>query len=321
MTIVFFGTPEFAVPPLKALLNYEHKILAVVTRPDKQSGRGRYVKSCPVKIEAQKAGLRILQPQKVKEADFINELKVLNPSVIVVVAYGQILPSEIIHLPKLRCINIHASLLPKYRGAAPINWAIINGEEKTGITTMLMDEGMDTGPVLLQEEIEIKSGDTTRSLSQKLSKIGADLLIPTLQGLEHGSLKPRPQIGDASYAPILKKANGFIQWSKSAEELCNFIKGMNPWPGAYGFIKGERFKILKAVPVIPNRKNISNGTDKCGEAGMIDRVTKNELHVDTGKDKISILEIQPAGKPVMSIKAFLQGRKLKEGMRFDFLPK
>ncbi len=306
MTIVFFGTPEFAVSPFKTLLNSGYEILAVVTQPDRQSGRGRHIKSCPVKIEAQKAGLRILQPQRVREAGFINDLKALDPSVIVVTAYGQILPSEIIHLPKLGCVNIHASLLPKYRGAAPINWAIINDEKKTGITTILMDEGMDTGPIFLQEEIEIKTDDTAGSLSQRLSKMGADLLIPTLQGLESGSLKPTHQIGDATYAPLLKKADGFIQWSKSAEELCNFIKGMNPWPCAYGFIKGERFKILNATPVKGR-----------AEAGMIDRATREDLHVGTGKGKVSILEIQPSGKPVMSVKAFLQGRKLKEGMRFD----
>jgi methionyl-tRNA formyltransferase len=154
LTVVFFGTPEFAVQPLKTLLNTGHKILVVVTQPDRQSGRGRHIRSCPVKIEAERTGLRTLQPQKARETEFINELKTLNPSLIVVVAYGQILPSEIIHLPKHGCINIHASLLPKYRGAAPINWAIMNGEEKTGITTMLMDEGMDTGPILLQRVMQ-----------------------------------------------------------------------------------------------------------------------------------------------------------------------
>ena len=316
MKIVFFGTPDFAVLPLQALLDSGHDVIAVVTQPDRQSGRGRRMKSCPVKVEAQKAGLRTLQPHKVRGSGFIDELKSLRPGVVVVVAYGQILPSEIIHLPEYGCVNIHASLLPKYRGAAPINRAIINGEEKTGITTMLMDEGMDTGPVLLQEETDITPEDTAGSLSRRLSKIGADIILPTLQGLEDGSLKPEPQAGEASYAPLLKKSDGLIQWSKSAEELSDFVRGMNPWPGAYGFLEGERFKILKAVPVYPPEKNIYGEVDGNNEAGVIVRAAKNELVISTGKGGLSLLEIQPAGKPVMPVKAFLQGRRLREGMSF-----
>jgi methionyl-tRNA formyltransferase len=306
LTIVFFGTPEFAALPLKTLLNSEHEVLAVVTQPDKGSGRGKQIKSCPVKLVAQSAELKIFQPRKVREADFISELKTMNPSVIVVVAYGRILPSEIIRLPEFGCVNVHASLLPEYRGAAPINWALINGENKTGITTMLMDEGMDTGPALLQEEVEIKPEDTAGSLSRTLSKTGADILIQTLKGLENGSLKPGPQEGEISYAPILKKTDGFIQWSKSAKDIYNFIRGVNPWPGAYGFIEGKRIKIIKAGELDGN-----------GEPGLIDSVTKNELYVGAGRGRLSILEVQLSGKPVMTIKAFLQGRRLKQGMRFD----
>lgn len=306
MKIVFFGTPEFAVPALKILLNSEHEVLAVVTQPDRQSGRGRNIRPCPVKTEAQKAGLRILQPRRVREADFIRELKALAPSLIVVVAYGQILPPEILNFPEFGCVNIHASLLPEYRGAAPINWAIINGEKKTGITTMLMDEGMDTGPALLMKEVEIMPDDTAGSLSARLSETGADLLVPTLKGLEAGDLKPIPQTGEASYAPVLKKTDGFIDWSKPAWEICNFIRGMNPWPCAYGFIGRERFKILKAETA-----------DGEAGAGSINRVSKDELHVGAGAGKVSVLEIQPSGKAVMPVKAFLQGRRLKEGMRFD----
>lgn len=306
MKIVFFGTPEFAVPALKTLLNSGHDILAVVTQPDRQRGRGRNISLCPVKIEAQKAGLKILQPRRVRETDFIRELKALAPSLIVVVAYGQILPPGILNFPEFGCVNIHASLLPKYRGAAPINRAIINGEKKTGITTMLMDEGMDTGPALLMEETVIGPDDTTGSLSARLSRTGADLLVTTLKGLETGSLNPRPQTGEASYAPVLKKTDGFIEWSKPAVEICNFIRGMNPWPCAYGFIGSERFKILKAETA-----------DGEAGAGLIDRASKDELHVGAGTGKVSVLEIQPSGKPVMKVKAFLQGRRLKEGMRFD----
>ncbi len=305
MRLVFFGTPEFAVLPLRTLLGSGHEVIAVVTQPDRQSGRGRRVKNCPVKEEAQKAGLKILQPKRVRYPEFIKDLKRLDPSIIVVAAYGQILPSETIHLPDMGCINIHASLLPSYRGAAPINWAIINGEKKTGITTMLMDEGMDTGPILLQKETEILKEDTAGSLSLRLSKIGADLLITTLQCLENGEVKPLPQAGEASYAPILKKDDGLIDWSKSAEELCSFISGMNPWPGAYGFLEKERIKIFKAVHEEGN-----------GEAGIICKSGKDQLLIGTGNGRLSILEIQPAGKPVMPVKAYLQGRRLREGMRF-----
>ncbi len=305
MRLIFFGTPEFALPLLKALLNSEHKVQAVVTQPDRQSGRGRRITSCPVKLEAQRTGLKIFQPHHVKDKDFINELKTLNPAVIVVVAYGQILPSEIIHLPEFGCINIHASLLPEYRGAAPINWAIINGEEKTGITTMLIDKGMDTGHVLLQEETEINKEDTAGSLSRRLSKIGADVLMQTLEGLEKRSLKPKPQSGDVSYAPLLKKVDGLIRWSKSARELSNLIRGVNPWPGAYSFLEGEKVKILRVA-----------STDGSGEAGVICKKTREELLVGTGGGLLSLLEIQPSGKPAMTVKAFLQGRKIKQGMRF-----
>lgn len=305
MNLVYFGTPEFAVTPLKTLLNSGYEVLAVVTQPDRQSGRGRHISACPVKIEAQNSGLKVLQPLKVRDTEFLDKLRLLSPSVIVVVAYGQILPSEIIHLPAFGCINIHASLLPKYRGAAPINRAIINGEKKTGITTMLMDEGMDTGPILLQEDVGITSDDTAGSLSSRLSKIGADLLIRTLKELENGMIKPVPQTGEASYAPLLKKEDGLINWSKSAEEIRNFIRGMNPWPGAYGFLEGERIKILKVV-----------SPDENGEAGVIKRVSKDELIVGADRGSVSILEIQPQGKPIMTIRAFLQGRKIREGMKF-----
>ncbi len=188
MKIVFFGTPEFAVPSLKTLLDSEYEVIAVVTQPDRQSGRGRRFHPCPVKTVAEEAGLEVLQPQKVRDEAFIEKLKQLAPSVIVVVAYGQILPPEIIDMPGYGCVNVHASLLPKYRGAAPINRALIEGEEKTGVMTMLMDEGMDTGPVLLKEETKITPEDTAGSLLKRLSEIGAACLIPTLKGLEKGNL-------------------------------------------------------------------------------------------------------------------------------------
>jgi len=305
MRLIFFGTPGFAIPSLRALLNSEHEMLLVVTQPDKQSGRGRRITPSPVKVEAQKEGLRVVQPQKVRDTEFIRQLNTLKPSAIIVVAYGQILPPEIIHLPEFGCINVHASLLPKYRGAAPVNWAIINGESKTGITTMLMDEGMDTGPVLLQEKVEIMTEDTAGNLALKLSMLGAEVLMRTLKGLEEGNLKPETQRGEVSYAQILKKTDGLIQWIKPAKELCNFTRGTNPWPGAYTFLEGERIKILKAIAI-----------DGEGEAGVINKVTRDDLLVGTGEGMLSILEIQLSGKPVMTVKAFLQGKRLREGMRF-----
>ncbi|MEE8329779.1 MAG: methionyl-tRNA formyltransferase [Thermodesulfovibrionia bacterium] len=307
--LVFFGTPGFSLPSLNALLGSKHEVLAVVTQPDRKSGRGGQIVFSPVKLRAQKAGLEIFQPNKAGDNLFISNLRSLKPSVIVVVAYGQILPPEIIYLPEFGCINVHASLLPKYRGAAPINWAIISGEGVTGVNTMLMDEGIDTGQVLLQQETEIRPDDTAGSLSQRLSEVGAGILIETLKRMENGSLKPVPQTGEASYARVLKKADGLINWSKSAGELCNFIRGVNPWPGAYSFLNGERVKISRAVPV-----------DERGGAGLISKITADVLLVGTGKGMLSILEIQPSGKPVMTVRAFLQGRRLKEGMKFNEKP-
>jgi methionyl-tRNA formyltransferase len=305
LRLVFLGTPEFAVPSLNSLLCSEHEIIAVVTQPDRRSGRGRHKTASPVKVEAEKAGLRVLQPLKVRAPGFISELRALGPSLIVVVAYGQLLPSEIIFLPRYGCVNIHASLLPKYRGAAPISRAIINGDKITGVTAMLMDEGMDTGAVLLQEAVEINKDDTCGSLSERLSRVGADTLIRTLTLLERGAIKPRPQVGDTSDAPLLKKADGIIDWSLSAVRLCCFIRGMNPWPGAYSFLDGERIKILKAVSL-----------DGTGEAGVIQKVARKDIIVGTGNGLLSILELQISGKPVMTVNAFLQGRRLKEGMSF-----
>lgn len=305
MKIVFFGTPAFAVPAFKSLPASGHEVIAVVTQPDRQSGRGRKVKPCPVKMEAQKAGIRVLQPRRAREPEFINELKSLDPDAIVVVAYGQILPPDIINLPHYGCLNIHASLLPRYRGAAPINMALINGDKKTGITIMLMDEGMDTGPILLQKEVDISADDTAGTLSQRLSEIGGELVINALQGLKDRSLKPVAQPPDATAAPMMKKSDGFIQWTKSAEELDRFIRGMNPWPGAYGSIEGERYKILKAVPA-----------EGSGEPGEIVQISKDVLYIGTGEGVLSVLEIQHSGKPVMPVNAFLQGTRLKRGMRF-----
>jgi len=305
MRIVFFGTPGFAVPSLDALMDSGHDIIAVVTQPDRRSGRGRRLVHSPVKERAIQAGLRIFQPVRVGDEDFINDLKRLAPSAVIVVAYGQLLPKYIIDLPIRGCINVHASLLPQYRGAAPINWVVIEGGKMTGITTMLMDEGMDTGPVLLKKEVVIREEETAGSLTDSLSKTGAETLIRTLEMVKLGGIKPVPQSGEISYAPQLKKADGLIRWSRPAEELFNLIRGTNPWPGAYTFLEGERIKIMKALPI-----------DGEGEVGIIIKTSKSDLFVGTGNGLLSVLEVQRPGRPATGIKAFLQGRRLLEGMKF-----
>ncbi|MBC8412540.1 MAG: methionyl-tRNA formyltransferase [Nitrospira sp.] len=309
MKIVFFGTPEFAVKPLLELIRSGHDVIAVVTQPDRRSGRGRQVTPCPVKEEALRAGLDVLQPLSVKAPEFLEELSQYDPEVIVVVAYGQLLPSAILNMPQYGCINIHASLLPKYRGAAPINWAIINGEKIAGVTTMRMDEGMDTGPSLLAREVAISEEDTTSSLAGKLSDAGAELMLVTLEGIVRGDVQEVPQTGDATYAPILKKSDGLIRWTDGAVQICNFIRGMQPWPAAYSFTGGVRYGFLRAVPA-----------DIYGGPGVILEITREKMIIGTGDAAISVIEIQPSGKAKMPIRAFLQGSKLKAGMKFSASP-
>jgi len=306
MRIVFFGTPLFAVPSLNALLQSGEEIPAVVTQPDKKRGRGHFVSYSPVKELAIKEGLRIFQPASMKDADFLNELSLIRPELIAVVAYGRILPESIINLPAKGCVNVHASLLPEYRGAAPIQWAIINGEEFTGVTTMLMDKGLDTGDILLEEKIRISDEDTTETLSRKLSELGASLLLKTIKGIKEDSIKPGPQTGEASYAPVIKKEDGLLNWSKTAIELFNFVRGMYPWPCAYCYLSKERIKIIKV-----------RAFDGQGKPGRIERALKDELVVGTAKGLISIIALQPEGKKVMSAEAFLHGRNIKEGTYFD----
>ena len=247
MRIIFMGTPEFAVPSLKALIESEDKVIAVVTQPDKPKGRGLEVVPPPTKVLAEKHGISVLQPQKIKTEEFFNELQKFNPDLICVVAYGKLLPKNILDMPPHGCINVHASLLPKYRGAAPINWAIIRGEKVTGITTMKMDVGMDTGDMLLKREVQIDDEDNGETLSEKLSHVGAELLIDTIRLLKKGELQPIPQDhSQATYTPMLEKEHGKIDWEKPAEEIRNLIRGTLPWPGAYTTLDGKLLKIYRA---------------------------------------------------------------------------
>ena len=305
MRIVFFGTPSFAVPSLDALVRAGHEVAAVVTQPDKRKGRSHALSPPPVKEMALDRGMKVMQPTKIRDPLFIGALKDILPELIAVVAYGKIIPIDILHIPRRGCVNVHASLLPKYRGAAPVPWAIIRGEEKTGITTMLMDAGLDTGDILLQDEIDIRHDDTAETLSKRLADTGASLLIDTLKKLEDGSLKPTPQTGVPSYAPPLKKQDGRIDWNSDAEDIYNFVRGMYPWPCAYCYLKNERIRIT--------RVRVVKGT---GIAGRIEDAGE-QLIIGTGKELISIIELQPEGKKLMTAQDFLRGRRLKEGFFLD----
>ena len=301
LDIIFMGTPEFAVPSLQALIDSEHNVVCVVCQPDRPSGRGRKLTPPPVKMLAEKNSIPVLQPEKVRTEEFFNTLSNFNPDVICVTAYGRIIPPNILELPKYGCVNVHASLLPKYRGAAPINWAIINGKKTTGITTMLMDEGMDTGDILLKKEIDIGKDDTSIELSEKLSKIGADLLIETIKKGQNDEIKPIKQNDDeATLAPIIKKEVGKIDWSKSAEEIRNLIRGTQPWPGAFTSYYGKNLKIFKASVISQN-----------GEPGKILEADGGKLVIATGNKSLDIEELQIEGGKRLKVSDFLRGNQVE----------
>lgn len=305
MRIVFMGTPEFAVPSLIALIESEDQVAALVAQPDKPKGRGLKASAPPTKIIAEEHGILVLQPSKVRTGEFLNELGNINPDLICVAAYGKILPKTILDLPPFGCINVHASLLPKYRGAAPINWAIARGEEVTGITVMQMDEGMDTGDMLLRREVPIDLGDTGETLSGKLSVIGARLLIEAIAGMKKGTLRPVKQDDSlATYAPMLKKEDGRIDWTRPAVEIRNLIRGMLPWPGAYTYLHGKLLKIYRAA--------VSEGVGE-GKPGETVIAGQGVLRIVTGESALDILELQLEGGRRLDSRAFLAGRKIEPG--------
>jgi methionyl-tRNA formyltransferase len=301
MSIVFFGTPYYAIPSLKALINTNEDIALVVTQPDRSKGRGHVVSYPPVKELALSKGLRVAQPQKMDDEEFCKQLCNICPEFIIVVAYGKILPEVILSIPAKGCLNVHASLLPKYRGAAPIQWALINGDPVTGVTTIFMDKGLDTGDILMQKRISIEEADNSETLSKKLSLLGAETLIETIKGLRHGDISRIPQSGEASYAPQLRKTDGRINWNKKAIELFNLVRGVSPWPSAYTYLKSERIKLIKVKPLIG--KSLP---------GIITKASEGELIIGTGEDLLEIEKLQPEGKKIMTASAFLTGRKLKE---------
>ncbi len=310
MRVVFMGTPDFAVPSLKALLEAGHKVAAVFTQPDRPAGRGKDLRPSPVKEAAQSLNLKVLQPERVKAVDAVQALRALKPECIVVVAYGQILSQEILSLPHWGCINVHASLLPAYRGAAPIHWAIMRGEPVAGVTTMQMDAGLDTGAMLLKAEYPIGAADTTGEVQDALAALGARLLVETLAGLEKGEVKPVPQAGLSSYASLLTREHERIQWQKRAGDIHNQVRGLNPWPGAYTTFKGETIKIWKT-------RFLEANTADTGTPGQVLRIEDDGITVATGGGLVKLLEVQPAGKRRMAASDFFRGRHGSVGQGFE----
>lgn len=305
MRAIFMGTPEFAVPTLQALIDH-HEVIGVVTQPDKQRGRGKKVQFPPVKEKAVEYNIPVYQPVRAKEEAFIETLRQLNPDVIVVVAYGQILPESILNIPKYGCINVHGSLLPKYRGAAPIQWAVLDGEEKTGITTMFMEKGLDTGDMLDKVEVVLDPKETAGTLHDKLMEAGSDLLLETLKKLEAGTaVRTKQDDSKSCYAKMLSKEMGKIDFTKSANEIERLIRGMNPWPSAYTSMSGKTMKIWDA-DVVEYQGNEKPGT-------IVD-VTKDSILVATGENALALKEIQLAGKKRMQVQAFLLGRSVEKGI-------
>ena len=308
LKVLFMGTPDFAVPTLEALCNSDYEVIGVVTQPDKPKGRGKSVQMTPVKECALKYDIPVFQPIKIREEENVAKLEELDIDFMVVVAFGQILPKSILDMPKYGCINVHSSLLPTYRGAAPIQWTIINGESKTGITTMFMDEGIDTGDILLQEETPIYDDETGGSLHDRLADMGAKLLIKTLDGVKAGAIKRIKQDDSKSnYVGMLNKNMGKMDFTKSALELERLVRGLNPWPSAYTSLNGKMFKIweAKAIEDADKYQDVQGGT--------IVEINKSSIIVKTSKGLLELFEVQLEGKKRMLVEDFLRGYQVKVG--------
>ncbi len=306
MRVVFLGTPEFAVPSLNHLISNGHEIAAVFTQPDRAKGRGKEVFQAPVKRVANQAGLPIYQPERIRRVESIELLKSIAPDLMVVVAYGQIIPQTIIELPKYGILNVHASLLPKYRGAAPIQWAIANGETETGVTIMQIDAGLDTGDVLLNEPVTIRADETAPELSERLAPIGAKLLIKVMEEIAANTLRKHKQnAAEATYAPMLKKEDGLIDWARPARHIHNRMRGFAPWPGAYTRFRRQQLVILGAR--VAERLRV--------DLGCL-HIDKRKLFIGCGEQTaLEISELQLAGKKRMSAEAFLNGHQPVERER------
>lgn len=307
MKVLFMGTPEIAAVTLEKIIEAGHEVVGVFTQPDKPKGRGKEMSMPAVKEKALELGLKVFQPERVRDPEIINQIKELGADVNVVLAFGQILPKELLEMPEYGCVNIHTSLLPAYRGAAPIQWAVIDGLEKTGVTTMLMDEGIDTGDILMQEEVVLDKKETAGSLYDKLAQVGAGLLVKTLAALEAGTIVRKKQDhSKANYAKKLDKNLGKIEFEQSASTIECLIRGLNPWPSAYTYIDGKVLKIWDADVV---------EADFPGEAGTVVKVDKKHFLVKCGKYALQINELQLEGKKRMPAEAFLAGTKLIEGTK------
>jgi len=321
MNIIFLGSAQFAVPSLEILLKTKHKISCVVTQPDKKKGRGLHLEGTPVKLAASGAGLKIYQPGDINSSEEIEFLKSFGVDLVIVIAYGQILSKAALSIPRIFCINSHASILPKYRGAAPINWAIIMGEETTGVTIMKLEEKMDAGPVIAYKEMNIANDDTADSLENKLSYLAAELLINSLNLIEEKKFQLIPQDNKAAtFAPKLKKRDGLINWDKPAGEIYNLIRGCFPWPGALTYYNGKLVKIFKArVTKSPPHGDFLRPPSR--GAGEIAEVTKNGILIITKEDNLLIEELQIEGKKRMSVEEFISGHKIQAGEKFTSLQK
>lgn len=327
MRIVFMGTPDFAEKSLQALWSSGFEIEAVVTNPDKPQGRGMKLVSSPVKKFAEEKNIKIFQPLKVrKNPEFIDEIKKINPDVICVVAYGKILPKELLDIPRLGCINVHGSLLPKYRGAAPIQWAVLNGDKKTGITTMYMNEGMDTGDMILKEEVEIGNNETTGELWERLSNVGANLLVKTLKLIEQGEAPREKQGEEFTLAPMLDKEMAKIDWqNKTAEEIKNLVRGLNPILGAYSFINNKKIKFWKVEDIsdieleneFPEIKEYQYKMKDIVPGTVLFSDDKNGLYIKANSGIIKVLELQAENARKMNINDFLRGNKIEVGNIFE----
>ncbi len=307
MRVIYMGTPDFAVYALKSIVEAGHEVVAVITQPDKPKGRSKALIPTPVKKQAMEYDIPVYQPEKVRDEAIVDMIKEYAPEVIVVAAYGQILPESILNIPPYGCINIHASLLPKYRGAAPIEWSIIDGEEKTGVTTMYMEKGLDTGDMIEKVEIPIEANDTGSTLHDKLAVAGAGLILTTLEALKNGTALREKQDDTLScYASMLTKDMGDIDFNKDAVAIERLIRGLNPWPCAYTTLDGKGLKIFKAHVV-----------EKHGVPGEIIEVTKKTFTVACGKDALVIKNLQPEGKKPMDTVAFLNGNKIEVGMKLN----
>jgi len=309
--IVFMGTPEFAVPSLKALMKGADQVVAVVTQPDRPKGRGRKLSPSPIKVLAEKAGIYMLQPEKARSEEFLSQVRDLAPDLLVVAAYGQILSQGLLNIPRIMPINVHGSLLPAYRGAAPIQWAIIQGDTETGITIMEMDAGMDTGPVLLQKALTIESEETFGQLYERMARLGAGLLVQAVDEIREGTLRPRPQPDEGvSYAPPIKPEVARLDWSQNASRISCIVRALDPRPGAYTFWNSHRLRLYMPFVIDLHNANM--------EPGTVRRVGDDGLVIATGKGCLGIRELQWPGKRRMSCAEFLRGRPIPVGARFEF---